>query len=454
VIRRLALAVASAAMLAAGCAPKAAPTTVPSAPRYPDFVQPAAPAAIPPGIADDLQAAWRSLQSGNAGSADRLYARVLKQSPALPAALAGQGYVALARDEPARAVVTFDAALAAAPDMGAALVGRGQALMQLSRPADALASFEAANKADPGLGLATRIETLRFRVVEDAIARARQLAQNREWDRAREAYLAALTAAPDSAVLYRELATVERNAGLKAEAGVHLERAKELDPGDRATYVQLGELQEDSGDTDAAIASYQAALKLEPSADVEAKLARARERDDLSRLPDEFKTLSARPEATRADLATALALRVPGLLARAPVRPMPVITDLRGHWARPWIVVAVRSGVVDAYPNHTYQPAASVTRSDLAQAASRTLSLLTVQGDQRAAEWKAAAPAFTDLPREHPSYPAVAQAVASGVMTALNGTVEPTRPVTGQELLDAVSRLQRIAGPLAARDAH
>lgn len=441
-------------MLAAGCAPKAAPTAVPSAPRYPDFVQPAAPTAGPPGIAADLQAAWASLQSGNAGNADRLYARVLKQSPALPAALTGQGYVALARDEPARAVTTFDAALAAAPEMGAALVGRGQALMQLSRPADALASFEAANKVDPGLGLATRIETLRFRVVEDAIAKARQLAQNREWDRARQAYLAALAASPDSAVLYRELATVERNAGLNAEAGVHLERAKELDPGDRATYVQLGELQEDSGDTDAAIASYQAALKLEPSADVEAKLARARERDDLSRLPDEFKTLSARPEATRADLATALAVRVPGLLDRAPVRPMPVITDLRGHWARPWIVVAVRSGVVDAYPNHTYQPAASVTRSDLAQAASRTLSLLTARGDQRPAEWMAATPAFTDLPREHPSYPAVAQAVASGVMTASNGTIEPTRPVTGQELLEAVSRLQRIAGPLAARDAH
>ena len=66
-------------------------------------------------------------------------------------------------------------------------------------------------------------------------------------------------------MLYRELAGVERRAGLVAEADAHLARALELDPTDRATHVLLAEVREETGDYDGAIASYEAALRLEPS---------------------------------------------------------------------------------------------------------------------------------------------------------------------------------------------
>jgi tetratricopeptide (TPR) repeat protein len=253
-------------------------------------------------------------------------------------------------------------------------------------------------------------------------------------------------------VLYRELAGVERRAGLSPEADAHLGRALELDPQDRATQIQLAETREEAGDFDGAIASYEAALKLEPSAELEARLARARERADLARLPEQFQSLSSKPEAARADLAAALALRVPGLLARAPSRATPVITDLRGHWARPWIVATLRAGVLEAYPNHTFQPGARVPRAELAQAVRRTLDLLASQGDRRANGWQRATPQFVDVPPVHPAYAAVAQATASGVLEAPGGEFAPTRPVSGQEVVEAVSRLQRLAGPLAGRD--
>ena len=448
--RRLAILALGLSMTVA-CAPKA-PATVASAPRFPEFLPPSVPSATPPAVAADLQIAWNQLQAGNTGGADRAYARVLKVAPGTAAALAGLGYVALARQDAERAVSRFDDALTAAPSMAAALVGKGQALLALGRPADALASFEAAQQADPRLTLAPRIETLRFRVVEDSIERARALAKEQRWEDARAAYEAALRVSPESAVLYRELASVERRAGLSAEADAHLRRALELDPEDRATHVLLAETREEAGDYDGAIASYEAALKLEPSADVEARLVRARERADLARLPEEFQTLATRPEATRADLAAALALRVPGLLARAPTRATPVITDLRGHWARPWIVATLRAGVLDAFPNHTFQPAGVVRRAELAQALSRALDLLAGQGDRRADSWHRAAPEFTDLPREHPAYAAAARATAAGVLEAPVNGFAPTRVVSGQELLEAVSRLQRLAGPLAGRD--
>jgi tetratricopeptide (TPR) repeat protein len=302
------------------------------------------------------------------------------------------------------------------------------------------------------LNLASRIETLRFRVVEERLAAARTLAAKEQWDAARAAYEETLKASPDSAVLYRELAAVERRAGLTSEADAHLGRALELDPADRATYVLLAGIREESGDYDGAIASYEAALRLEPSADVEARLARAREHADLSRLPEQFQALGSKPEAQRADLAAALAIRLPGLLARAPAKATPVITDLRGQWARPWILTTLRSGVLDAYPNHTFQPAGIVRRAELAEAASRVLTLLAAQGDRRATEWKQAAPVFSDVPASHPAYRAAADAVAANVMGMRAGAFDASAVVSGKELLDAVAVLQRLAGPLAGRD--
>ena len=49
---------------------------------------------------------------------------MLDGSPGTPAALAGQGYVALAREDADRAVSRFDDALVAAPALTAALVGK------------------------------------------------------------------------------------------------------------------------------------------------------------------------------------------------------------------------------------------------------------------------------------------------------------------------------------------
>ena len=447
----------AALVAASACAAKTAPTSVAGPPKYPDFVNPTIGPKVPSHLTAALAGGWAQLQAGNVSAADRAFSRVLRDAPASPPVLAALGYVALARKDADRAMARFDAASGADTAFAPALAGRGEALLQLDRPAEALASFEAALSADAALPLATRIVTLRFRVLEDTLAEARRHAAVGDYEAARRSYEAALKASPDSAVLFRELAAVERRTGHVVEADAHLGRAIELDPADRASRVLLAQTREDIGDYDGAIVAYEAALAIEPSKEIDAALVRVRERADLTKLPEQFQTLTDRPEATRADLAAAVAIRVPGLLSRAPARSMPVLTDVRGSWARPWILATVRAGVLDAYPNHTFQPAGAVRRADVADAASRVLALLAAQGDRRAAEWQSAgagARPFTDLSPGHPAYRAAAVTVAAGVLEAPDGGFRPTALVTGRELVDAVARLQRLAGPLAARAAQ
>jgi hypothetical protein len=105
-----------------------------------------------------------------------------------------------------------------------------------------------------------------------------------------------------------------------------------------------------------------------------------------------------------------------------------------------------RAGVMEAYPNHAFQPGGSVRRGDLAQAVSRVLTLIATEKPRLAARWRDPRPKFADVAPNHLSYPAVARSVSAGIMSPLDGdTFQLSRPITGAEAADAVARLAELA---------
>ena len=123
-----------------------------------------------------------------------------------------------------------------------------------------------------------------------------------------------------------------------------------------------------------------------------------------------------------------------------------MVTDIRGHWAQQWILPVVRAGIMDTQPNYTFQPNARVRRGDLAQTVARILNLIATRKPAAAKAWLGAKQKIADLSASHLSYPAVSQAVASGVMPLTeNGTFQLLRPVTGAEVVDVINRLEALA---------
>src|SRR5207247_3971069 len=129
---------------------------------------------------------------------------------------------------------------------------------------------------------------LKFRVSEQDVARARQSARTGKLDDAVAAYTRAIAASPDSAFLYRELAAVERQKGDATRALEHLRRAVALDATDARSLVQIGEILESRNEFTAAEASYTAAVAIEPSDALEAKIDAVRARAELARMPEEY----------------------------------------------------------------------------------------------------------------------------------------------------------------------
>jgi tetratricopeptide (TPR) repeat protein len=214
-----------------------------------------------------------------------------------------------------------------------------------------------------------------------------------------------------------------------------------LDPADDRALTGLADVLEARGDLEGAIGALERALAVEPSDALRRRLERLRERAQTTDLPSEYSAIPRQPQATRADVAALIGVRLRPLLAEAKTRTSAVATDVRGHWASRWIVEVIRAGVMDVFPNHTFQPKAAVSRSDLARAVSRVLALSGATPTQ--AERNRVT--MADVGGSHLSYEDISAAVAAGVLTLEGGNFRPSRPVTGQDAVDAVGRLERAA---------
>jgi tetratricopeptide (TPR) repeat protein len=415
------------------------------APKHPDFAFPVSPAGAPAAQLQYIDRGWQYLQLDDFRNAEREFSAALKQQPSFYPAEAGLAYLALARGSEKDAAERFERALKVEPAYVPALIGRGQALLELDRTGDALASFEAALARDSSLtALRTRVDVLRLSVMQEMLARAKAAADARRWDEAKAAYQRAISASPESAFLYRELAFVEQRAGQTADALEHYRRAVQLDAADARSLAAIGGLLEGQGDVVGALSSYERARAIDPAEVPESVVARLREAVKLSRLPAEYRAIPSETSLTRAQMASLIGVRLEPLIAKA--RPQQVIiTDIRNHWAQPWIVPVVRAGIMDTLPNYEFEPARGVRRGEFAATVSRLLTLIGALKPQLAKKWASAQVKIADVPPAHLSYPAVSLAVASGVMPLSGANFDLLRPVSGAEAMEVIGRLEVLA---------
>ena len=439
----------AAAIVVSACAPKMTPAPIVTTPKFPDFIAPAIPAEFAGSAAVINESrGWAFLQSGDLRTAEHEFTAALKNEPRFYPATASLGYLELARKDPKAALSQFDKALEQRGGEVSALFGRGQALLALDRDSEALTAFESVLAADPGQAEARRrVDVLRFRVLEQEIAHAREAAAAGRLDEAARAYGTAIAGQPNSPFLYRELAGVEQKQGQEEPALQHYRQAIELDPTDARSLVHVGEILEARGDLAGAAEAYEKAAGIDPGPDVERRLEGVRNRVALAKLPAEYRAIEQAPQVTRADLAALVGIRLGPLLQNAPTREAGLITDIRSNWAQTWIVAVARTGVMEPFANHAFQPRAIVRRADLAEATAKLLALIGSSQPAVAKAWESARPRFSDLVPTHLAYPAASMAVGANVLRVGPGdTFQPSRAISGAEAVEAVGKLESLAG--------
>ena len=126
-------------------------------------------------------------------------------------------------------------------------------------------------------------------------------------------------------------------------------------------------------------------------------------------------------------------------LSRVPPGAGRVAIDISGSWARDHIIRALAYEILTVYPNHTFQPGATVRRGDLARAVARVLDLMKYPAGP--------AVALGDMNPGNLLYYPAGRAVGAGLMDlTAEGAFEPWRPVSGREASDVIENLVRLVG--------
>jgi alkylated DNA nucleotide flippase Atl1 len=360
------------------------------------------------------------------------------------------GYIAFQEEKWIDAAKWFDTALGRNPTYVPALSGRVETALTLKDDLAAIRAIESwltvAEPGDTRDDLRGRLEVLRLRGVQAELSVAATARRAGRFDDAQAALDRARVMSPDSAIVLRELARVEAARGAFDAAEEHARRAITLDAGDAEAHAVLGEVLEAHGRLRDAANAFTRAAGIDPRAEWRDRAEALNSRAAFNALPAEYRAIPSSQSLTRGQVAALIGMRLDGALARAPRRVTVVLTDVRSHWAAPWILPVTRAGLMDPLPNHTFQPDAVVRRSDLAQIVWRAIQVLGARPAD-IARWRAAQPSLADVPRTHLASAAIASAVASGAMSATDdGRFQPGRAVTGAEAIAALARLEQIVG--------
>ena len=421
-------------VLGAGCAKR----VVPPIPEGEDYVLPAfAPGAVSPDEAKALRAAWNDVLAGDTAAAGRRYEKLLRRRPNLGAAQTGLAYARLRAGRLEEAALAFASVLVARPDDVAALVGAGSVAVRRGDVDAAVGFYRSAQTLAPDDQLVRRrLTALKLQATERRMGLAQAAVARGDTETAVREYTGALEAAPEVAGVRLALANLLADRGDVAGALALLE----ADPsGDRQVGLRRAGLLMAQQEFGRAAEVYRGLLATDP-ADPGAREGEraAREGIELLSMPEEYRQIASAPRVTRADLAALVAVRVHGLQGLGPGEPR-VALDIGSSWAREQVARVLALGIMDVYPNHTFQPGALVRRVDLARAAARVLDRLG---------WpRSAGPAPGDMSPSHLDYEAVARVLGAGLMSlSTAGGFEPWRPVSGPEAIQVVDGLSRPDG--------
>ncbi|MBN1782840.1 S-layer homology domain-containing protein [bacterium] len=133
----------------------------------------------------------------------------------------------------------------------------------------------------------------------------------------------------------------------------------------------------------------------------------------------------------------------PTAMPEAAAEKQPAATDIAGHWAKNWIEDIIETGIIEVYPDHTFQPDELITRAGYAMFIQNIL--IAVTGDQSlASKYFGSESPFPDVNPNHFAFNAISVCVSRGIMKAdtMDGAFHMKDPVSGADALLIIRELQ------------
>ncbi|HSF15636.1 MAG TPA: tetratricopeptide repeat protein [Vicinamibacteria bacterium] len=397
-----------------------------------------------------LDAAWRAVREGRlevAAESLQPLERRYGENPAVDTAL---GYIELRSGENARAEEYFQTALGADPRFGPARAGHFLVALTIGEDESAYERLTQLEQTQPQNELVERYKTtLQVKVAESRLRRARELVSSSRLTEAADAYSRVLEVAPEAGAVYLETAEAELAGGLFERAVIHARQATELEPDNADAFRVLAESSYASDDLQNALEAYRSAVSLRPSdRDLVSRYDEVRSEFEERNLPPEYFRIGDATRVTREQLAALVYLELRDAFDGVDLGGNVIAMDISDSWAAEFIRRVVAAGVLEVFPNHTFQPKAFVNRVDLAETLKRALEILAPDTYRVMEQSSRLSIEFPDLTRENVAHDAAALSVSIGLIRpGFGGAFEPQRFVSGEDAAAAVRALSAHVAP-------
>jgi len=389
-----------------------------------------------------VEEAWNLLRSRKTDRAEKM---ILRFGEAHPFYEAGLGYVALLRDDLAGAEIRFQRSIEAHPELTTARLGLGQVHQKMGMPEEALKSYLEVLKREPEHAFAGReADSLRATIVDALLSEAGAAVQAGQTAEAKEAYLKVLEYAPSLQAAHLSLARIFVKEKDFPSALFHLRTATANDPNDVAALRDYADLLYQTEQFSRSLDAYHLVLRIDPGDRAAKDRAEAlKNKLGVIELPEAYREIPNLEAVTKEAVAALIGAKFDDVRSGTAARTA-VIVDISTSWARTFIVKVASFGLMEVYPNHTFQPRKTLTRAEMAETVAHLVDFLKKKGRPIVAQIPEERIRISDVPPEHAYARPIIQAVSYQLMDLFpDRTFRPEQPVPGTE---AVRILDLLAG--------
>jgi tetratricopeptide (TPR) repeat protein len=391
----------------------------------------------------DFEKAYISYVQGDQDRARRRYLNITEKSPDFYPAYLGLAYTYLAEDNVEYAEAYIGKALEVNPDYAQAHFVLANLLEVGHNYAAALERLNEVARIDPKFpDLAQAQNVLKLKLTEQYLERGRQMAEADPFE-ALKFLKAAHDMAPEVAQIPVEIADILVKQDNCQEAIAYLKIAQEKNPDDTQVKMNLAECLFNLQEYQQAKEIYdRLAVEVPNNPAVQQSLEEIRKRLFVQNLPLEYQSIPTTTEITRAQLASYLVINLENLQKYRSDNQQ-IVVDIIQHWAQSYIQKVVSLGIMDVFPNRTFQPNQPVTKLELAKAASRIMEIIEMSG--RSNFPNNGTVVIPDIPPGHTYFSLVARPVAARIITLDgDGRFHASRRVAGAEAMSVVNQLKAL----------
>jgi len=390
-----------------------------------------------------LEDAWENLKTGNGNKARKIISKLSSENPLYFSAL---GYSFYILHDLQNAEDYFKASTREYPDISLGHIGLAQLYQETGRSDLAFTEYREILKQEPEHPWAKpKYGKIKQRKTKEALDNAKTLFAREEIEAAKTSYLKALYYSPKATEPHLALAKIYNAENKPKNALVHLKAAYSNKTKDKEILEVYGETLFLAAEPSKSLEMYENLLELDPkNQKATDRIEILKNRLGIFELPSQYNAIPLSDAVTKEQMAAILDIKFKSIIESPPGKP-PIIIDISTSWASKYIVKISSLGILDVYPNHTFQPKKIINRAEMAETISRLTNILKKKGYRFIQQIPPEKIQISDISRDNFYYQPIIKLISYNFASLSPGRkFNPDRPVSGQEaikLLDIILAL-------------